>query len=405
MKILFVCHRLPYPPNRGGKIRPFHMIRHLSRRHSVVVASLAESRAELDAGHGLRTLGVELLAELLPAATRWRQAVGALPTPAPSSVAYFSSSRLRERVEDVARRTTFDVVMVHCAFVAHLVDGIAAGLRVLDYGDLDSAKWSAYASHRRLPLSLGYALEARKLRTYERRLAGRFDRCTVTTHGELDAFAALQVATPCAVIPNGVDAGHFSPGPPAEDGPPSVVFLGRFDYFPNIDGARYFAEQVFPRLRQRVPTCELRIVGANPAGVVRQLARLPGVRVFADVPDVRPFLRDATVSVAPLRIARGTQNKILESMAMGVPVVATPEAAKGIQATAGEHLLVAEDPDDFAASVARFLEDPALRSKFALAARERVGSAHDWAGAMSLLDDVLACAPTGRARPGSGASR
>jgi polysaccharide biosynthesis protein PslH len=392
VRILFLCHRLPYPPNRGGKIRPFNMIRHLSRNHSVVVASLAESQAELDAGEPLRSHCAEVLVELLPPATRWRQAVAALPTSTPSSVAYFSSSRLRTRIAEAARRAPFDAVIVHCAFVAHHVDGIPAGLRVMDYGDLDSAKWAAYATHRSLPLSLGYALESRKLRAHERRLAARFDQCTVTTQGERDEFLALQVDRPCTVIPNGVDAGHFSRGTEASAaaGATSLVFLGRFDYFPNIDGARYFAEEIFSEVRRRVPGCTLQIVGANPARVVQQLGERPGVQVCANVPDVRPYLQGAAVSVAPLRIARGTQNKILESMAMGVPVVSTRQAARGIQAVPGEHLLVAEGPRDFAESVTRLLQEPGLRATLTLAAREQIARTHHWPASMSILDDVLA---------------
>jgi len=389
MRILFVCHRLPYPPNRGGKIRPFNMIRHLSRQHSVVVATLAESPAELDAGQPLRSHCAEVLVELLPPTTRWRQAVAALPTATPSSVAYFSSARLRARIAEAARHAPFDAIIVHCAFVAHHVDGIPAGLRVMDYGDLDSAKWAAYASHRALPLSLGYALESRKLRAHERRLATRFDQCTVTTQGERDEFLALQVDRPCTVIPNGVDAGHFSPAPEAATGTTSLVFLGRFDYFPNIDGARYFAEEIFPEVRRRVPGCTLQIVGANPAKVVRELASRPGVQVCANVPDVRPFLQGAAVSVAPLRIARGTQNKILESMAMGVPVVATRQAARGIQAVAGEHLLVADGPKDFAESVTRLLQAPGLRATLTRAAREQIARTHHWPASMAILDEVL----------------
>jgi glycosyltransferase involved in cell wall biosynthesis len=218
----------------------------------------------------------------------------------------------------------------------------------------------------------------------------------VTTGGELDEFASLRTGKPCTVIPNGVDGGYFSPAPATGSGTPSIVFLGRFDYFPNIDGALYFAEQIFPRIRRHLPACELRIVGASPVAAVRRLALRPGVRVFADVPDVRSFLSDATVSVAPLRIARGTQNKILESMAMGVPVVATPPAARGIQAVAGEHLLVADSADRFAVSVTRLLEDATLRASLAAAAREQIGRTHEWSAAMSILDDVLAQGPGDR---------
>src|SRR5262245_52529151 len=227
MKLLFICHRLPYPPNRGGKIRPFNMIRHLAQHHQVWVASLAGSAEELRDGQALREHGVELLAELLPPAVRWRQTVAALPTTHPSSAAYFWSPALRRKVQEVSREVGFDAVMVHCAFVGAYADGIPSRLRVMDFGDLDSAKWAAYARHRKGPLALGYALEARKLRRHEQRLAAAFDRITVTTSGELDEFRRLGIDRPATVIPNGVDTRYFQDVVDQDGESATVVFLGR----------------------------------------------------------------------------------------------------------------------------------------------------------------------------------
>jgi sugar transferase (PEP-CTERM/EpsH1 system associated) len=389
MRILFICHRLPHPPNRGGKIRPYHMIRHLSGRHRVTVASLAASDEELREGEGLLRLGVEVIAELLPPATRWRHAVAALPTTTPSSAAYFWSPALRRRILDAAG-TGFDVVMVHCAFVGPYAARVPARLRIMDFGDLDSAKWGSYARQRRLPLSLGYALEARKLRRLEARLASTFDRITVTTPGEGTTFATLGVNRPCRVIPNGVDTSYFQPrldpGPAAR----TLVFLGRMDYFPNVDGIGWFVREVLPLVRRRAPDVELRIVGSSPVSAVRRLARDRGVTVTGSVPDVRPYMHDAALSIAPLRIARGTQNKILESMAMGLPVVATSAAAGGIQAQRGRHLLAADDPSAFADSVVALLQDQARRRDLVTAARRDVLAAHAWPASMQLLDDLIA---------------
>jgi sugar transferase (PEP-CTERM/EpsH1 system associated) len=389
MKLLFICHRLPYPPNRGGKIRPFNMIRHLAQRHQVWVASLAGSAEELRDGQALREHGVELLAELVPPAVRWRQSVAALPTAQPSSAAYFWSPALRRRIEAASSQVGFDAVMVHCAFVGAYADGIPSRLRIMDFGDLDSAKWAAYAHHRPLPLSLGYALESRKLRRHEQRLAAAFNRVTVTTSGELDEFRRLGVDRPATVIPNGVDTRYFRDVVDQDGESATVVFLGRMDYFPNIDGVQFFVREVLPLVRQKVPHAEFRIVGSSPGPAIRRLARLPGITVTGTVPDVRPHLRDTAVSVAPLRIARGTQNKILESMAAGVPVVATTAAAKGIQAAGGRHLLVADDPNTFAEAVVALLQDRARRRDLVEAARREVLSAHDWPASMRILDSVL----------------
>jgi polysaccharide biosynthesis protein PslH len=390
VRILFICHRFPFPPNRGGKIRPFQMIRHLSQSHEVTVASLAFTQEELDAGAGLREHCSEIIAEILPNSTRWPQAMMALPGSTPSSVAYFRSNRLRARIESAWQKKKFDAVMVHCAFVAQYTLGLSGGLRILDYGDMDSAKWMDYAEHRRFPLSLGYAIESRKLRRYERAMAERFDRITITTQGEKEEFKTLGVPRPCTVIPNGVDGNFFQPAAMGGGTKPNIVFLGRMDYFPNIDGVLWFVREVYPSIRRAMPSAELQIVGADPAREILRLRNIAGITVTGFVKDVRPYLTEAAVAIAPLRIARGTQNKILECMAAGIPVVSTPQAAKGIQAVPGEHIIVADGPQESSRSILELLNDRNRRIKLATAARAQVEHAHSWPESMKILDSVLA---------------
>jgi sugar transferase (PEP-CTERM/EpsH1 system associated) len=387
MKILFVCHRLPFPPNRGGKIRPFNMIRHLSQKHSVVVASLAESQRELREGLALRQYCDELIAEVLPTPIRWVQAWKALLAGEPSSAAYFWSSKLKRRVLGLKRG--FDVIFVHCAFVAPYVSHFDDGFRVLDFGDIDSAKWFAYSRSKPFPISLGYRLEAQRLRNFERRAASHFHHCTVTAQSEMDEFRELNVGVPCTLVLNGIDTASFQPAPKNIHDHPVIVFVGRMDYFPNIEGIVYFAKQILPIIRQSIPKAELRIVGSSPTREVRKLASRPGISVTGHVPDVRPYLREAIVSIAPLRIARGTQNKILEAMAAGVPVVATPEAAKGIQAVPGEHLLVADTVQAFANHVINVLQNAELRSRLSERGRQQIENSHVWPLSMEILDNVL----------------
>ena len=358
MKIFFACHRFPFPPNRGGKIRPFNMIQHLSQKHELFVASLAHTQQELDEGAGLKQYCAEIYAEVVPEKLRWLQAVLALPSATPSSVAYFSSSRLRHRIREATQMISFDAVIVHCAFAAQYALEVPAKFRLMDFGDLDSGKWLDYSKWHSFPLSWAYYLEGHKLRRYEKQIATSFDYCTLTTQGELEEFKKLEIDRPHNVIPNGVDGSYFYPNGGPAQGKPVVVFLGRMDYYPNIDGVLHFAENVFPSIRAAIPDVEFRIIGSNPTPAVQRLREVPGVVVTGHVPDVRPFLKDALVSVAPLRMARGTQNKILESMALGIPVVATPQAAKGIQATPGKHILVAADPERFAGQVVEVLLNP-----------------------------------------------
>jgi len=367
------------------------MISHLSNNHSVTVVSLAESQQELVEAQQLRNYCSELLAELVPPAVRWSRASAALVSGRSASVAYFWSPQLSRRVRELNHRKAFDAVLVHCAFVSPYVRDVRSPIRVLDFGDLDSAKWKAYGGRRGFPLSLAYALEARRLRAFEEHAARQFQHCTVSTERELDEFRTLNLPIPCTVIPNGVnmstEAAHRSRA--RTNDPPIIVFVGRMDYFPNIDAAVYFVTDILPRIRERIPSIQLKIIGSNPVQRVRLLARKPGVIVTGHVPDVRPHLENATVSIAPLRIARGVQNKILEAMALGIPVVASHEASKGIQANAGVHFLVAKGPEEFAQHVCRVINDVGLRHRLASAARRQIDSFYQWPRSMAMLDELL----------------
>lgn len=409
MRILIVCHRLPFPPDHGGKIRAFEMIKHLGARHSVTVATLAHTQKEAQLGSRLLDYCDQLLVEVMSSTARWAKATLALVGPKPSSVRYFWSARLKRAI---AGAGSFERVLVHCAFMAEYVRDTPCPFKVLDYSDIDSGKWSEYQNYKRQPLGLAYGLEAKKLREHERRVAAYFNACTVISKSEQEEFCKLGTSRPCTVVPNGVDLDRFNPSGRVESSAPVILFLGRMDYFPNVDGVVEFATNVFPRVRAALPQARLRIVGSDPARSVRRLTRVPGIEVTGYVPDVRPYMADASIGIAPLRIARGTQNKVLEMMAAGIPVVASSRAAKGIQAIAGEHLLVANNAEEFTNHVITLLGDRDLRRKLSAAGRTQAEKAHSWPAAMELLEKVLhlrepALSPslatvTGNALPGLG---
>lgn len=389
MKVLFVCHRVPFPPRRGGKIRPFNIIRHLhGQGHEVTVASLARSRAELAEAEGLAEHSTATLVEVIPDRVAFPQMVMRLPTSAPSSFGYFWSRRLARRIAQAVAATRFDLVFVHCSSVAPYVADLRGPVKIIDFGDMDSQKWREYADHRAFPLSAGYWLEAVKLERTERLLAGCFDLATCTTRAEMESLRALGVDTPTAWFPNGVDAQFFAPAAGTYE-PDLVSFVGRMDYFPNQQGVTKFCAEVLPELQRRRPGTRFEIVGADPSPEIRALGRLPGVTVTGSVPDVRPYVTRAALTVAPLEIARGTQNKILEAMAMGVPVVCSTQAAGGVDAVPGEHLLVADHASEWVEQVCALLENPDRRRHLALAGRNRVLSHHSWPASMARLDSLI----------------
>ena len=388
MKILYVCHRFPYPPKRGGKIRPFNMIQHLARTHEVTVASLVRSREEAEQGTGIAPYCTRYLMGRVDDRFQFPRMVARLPTPTPSSMGYFYSPQLAADIHLLLRSESFDLIFVHCSSVAQYVAHARGMPKILDFGDMDSQKWLEYARYKPFPLSLGYRLEGVKMERAERGLAKRFDFCTATTRAEWETLESYQTGAPTDWFPNGVDNEYFAPGDEPYD-PDTICFVGRMDYYPNQECMFEFCANTLPAIREKHPQVKLLIVGADPSPKVNQLGSIPGVTVTGSVPDVRPYVRRSALMVAPLNIARGTQNKILEAMALGVPVVTSATAAGGVDAVAGEHFLVARDGTEQAAAVLSIMGAPDLRARLAAAGRERMLSHHAWPRSMQRLDAII----------------
>ncbi|MCO6419786.1 TIGR03087 family PEP-CTERM/XrtA system glycosyltransferase [Siccirubricoccus sp. KC 17139] len=398
-RLLFLSHRIPYPPEKGEKIRAWHILDHLARSWAVEAGFLVDDRADLQHLPVLARRCAHV--EWRPALSRFGTAARALSRLRPGlplTLGWFHHPGLFAWAQAGLAAGRYDAVLVFSSAMAPYAMGPAArrpGLRrVLDMVDIDSEKWAAYAQGAAPPMRQVWAREARTLLGFERRAAREFDRTLLVSAAEAARFAALapEVAPRLAALDNGVDLARFDS---ARDWPnpfprpaPALVFTGSMGYRPNVDAVTWFAEAILPRLRGRPgPMPEFWIVGANPAPAVQALAKLPGVTVTGTVPDVRPYLAHAACAVAPLRIARGIQNKVLEAMAMARPVVATPEAHEGLRATAGRDLLVAVGEDAFAAAIAAVLAGahPGLGA----AGRAAVMAGHDWAGCLAPLDALM----------------
>ena len=388
MKILFLCHRYPFPPNRGGKIRPFHILKHLSRTHDVTVAAVIRSEDGIHGDTDLRAYCTKTLTTPTSELASYGRAIARVSTRQPSSMGYFYSPQLAAAVRTELLSERYEMICVHCSSVAPYVASAGPIPKLLDFGDMDSQKWLAYARHRRFPLALVYGLEGCKMQRAESALARQFDLCSCTTRDELDTLRSYAAPRRSGWFPNGVDTEYFVPTAEPYDAD-TLCFLGRMDYYPNRECMMKFCAETFPRLRQRRPRIKLLIVGAAPSHAVRRLAREPGVVVTGSVADVRPHVRRAALSVAPLRIARGTQNKILESMAMGIPVVCSPIAARGVDAIPGEHLLTAADASESVEAILHLLENPTERRRLAAAGRARMLSHHTWDHSMRQLDRLV----------------
>jgi sugar transferase (PEP-CTERM/EpsH1 system associated) len=388
VRVLYVCHRFPYPPSRGGKIRPFNMVRHLSENHEVTLCSLARSPSEAAEARGIAPYCARHFVEQVDSAIQSLRMLARVPTLTPSSLGYFYSPALSRRIDDLLRHERFDLIFVHCSSVAQYVVGHSKTPKILDFGDMDSQKWLEYARYKPFPICLGYRLEGTKMVAEEKRMAGSFDLCTATTRAEWQTLESYDTGTPTDWFPNGVDAEYFAPDGAPYD-PDMISFVGRMDYYPNQQCMLKFCTTTFPRLRLRRPTLRLFIVGADPSPAVRRLGKMPGITITGSVPDVRPYLRRSALMVAPLEIARGTQNKLLEAMACGIPVVTSAIAAGGIDALPGEHMLIAGTPDEYETAILSLLNRPDERARLSRSGRGRMLTHHDWKQSMRKLDMII----------------
>ncbi len=375
------------------------MVRHLTNQgHEVTLASLSRSAAETNDAQGIQDYCHQFFIANVRESIQSLRMVSRLPTRSPSSMGYFFSRQLQRKIDELLKTTKFDLIFVHCSSVAQYVKHVSHIPKILDYGDMDSQKWLEYGKFRKWPFSWGFQLEGRKLMAAEKQLAIQFDLCTCTTRLERETLDSFHTGATTDWFPNGVDSEYFSPGSesPEQD---SISFIGRMDYFPNQECVSRFCKDVFPKIRQRKPNAKFVIVGADPSPAIRQLGQLPGVVVTGSVPDVRPFVRKSSLMVAPLNIARGTQNKILEAMSMGTPVVCSHLAASGVDALPEEHLLAATQDDEFVRQVLRILDSEAERARLSTAGRARMLSHHSWDTSMARLDAMIAkCVVTYRDR-------
>jgi sugar transferase (PEP-CTERM/EpsH1 system associated) len=390
-KILFLAHRTPFPPDKGDKIRALHMLKHLASRHEVWLGAGVDDQADLAHLPAARALCRDVCFAPLGPLRRYANMAAGLMDGRPLSVARFAHPRLARWVRQVLREVEPDLIVVFSSAPAQFVLGATPGTPlIVDFVDADAAKWLDYAQIATRPARWLYAMEARRLARFDAAALGAATAGVLISETERRLFASFQPqgASKLQVMPNGVDTDYFHPSPTPPIGAGEIVLCGRMDYLPNIDAAVWFAREVFPLVRAQAPDAAFRVVGAAPTPAVRALGQIPGIGVTGAVPDVRPYLAQAGVVVAPLRIARGIQNKVLEGMACARAVVATPQALDGIEAMPGRDLLVAQEPAEFAAAVVSVLRGEAPAGLGA-AARDFVMRRHQWSVQLEQLDRLI----------------
>jgi sugar transferase (PEP-CTERM/EpsH1 system associated) len=321
---------------------------------------------------------------------RWLRAAASLATGRSATEGLFRSVKLRRTLEQWTQKVQFDAVVVFCSSMVQYLDlpGLKSVPTVVDLVDVDSQKFVDYTTSGRGLKKWLYQLEARRLRKLECTLPGRVQAITLVSEAEAQIYRSFCPNDRTHAITNGVDLEYFQPTEKAGR-PDRCVFVGALDYRPNIEGIVWFCQEVWPKVRAVRPQATLAIVGRNPNPSVRNLTSIPGVEVIGSVPDVRPHLAEATLAVVPLQIARGVQNKVLEAMAMGIPVVASSGAAEGLGVIDGEELLIASSPKNWSASICQLLADAPLRSHLTQSGRQFVEEHHHWEQSLSGIAGLL----------------
>ncbi len=427
-RLLYIAHRVPYPPDKGERVRAFHQIQALAEHFRVTLAALAHTPADAGAARELQRRCERVVTARAGGRTGLLRGAAALLRGKSVTEGYFRSRRLARALREEAAREPFDLAVAYSSSALPYALAVPAAARVADLVDADSAKWAAYARSARWPTSWLYRREARGVARLEQQALHACDAVVLVSEAEAQVLArqrsvsALRGGSPypprkkerslgraagaetrrardslvapgsgserVIAVGNGVDTDYFRPQGRPADGPPTLVFTGTMDYRPNVEGMCWFAEAIWPALRRERPDLRFTIVGRNPAPAVRRLAERPGIEVTGSVPDVRPYLARAALVVAPLLMARGIQNKVLEAMAMGRAVVASPAALEGLEVQTPTEAVEAQPPEQWQREILDLLENDARRQAVEQAARACIESRFTWNRQMRPLVDL-----------------
>ncbi|MBL8397642.1 MAG: TIGR03087 family PEP-CTERM/XrtA system glycosyltransferase [Candidatus Accumulibacter sp.] len=393
--LLYLVHRLPYPPNKGDKVRSYHLLKHLAKKHRVYLGSFIDDPDDERYLAELPQYCVDMhIARLKPIVAKISSIRGLLSNQ-PLTLPYYKNQELQNWVNHIVENEKIETAIIFSSAMAAYIQNMPKLRALIDYVDVDSAKWTQYADKHHWPLSWLYRREGSKLLDFERKMALHSEKSFFVTDNEVDLFRRLapECTGKISAMSNGVDADFFSPdhdlvSPYGRDEIP-IVFTGAMDYWPNVDAVTWFDSEMLPKLMTKWPKIRFYIVGRNPSAAVQALAKTDRTVVTGTVPDVRPYLRHAKVVVAPLRLARGIQNKILEAMAIGRPVVASQECATAVDAIADRDFLVASTAEEYIDSVDKLLCSPDYAVEVGRAARRQVVAKYSWDAHLSNIDTYL----------------
>ncbi len=394
-KILYLVHRLPYPPNKGDKIASFNLLKYLAKDHEIYLGCFVDQSEDWQYVENLKDFCQDqCVVGLNPKLAKIKSLQG-LVTGQPLSLTYYQNAQLQHWVDEILKKENISAIVVFSGVMAQFVTPHLQSVQrsVLDLVDVDSDKWRLYADDHWWPMSWLYRRESKKLLAFETQMAQVFDATVFVSEDEANYFKSLapEVADKVFYRVQGVDSQYFNPDlaleSPYQPTEIPIVFAGAMDYWPNIDAVVWFANEVFPQIKKAVADITFYIVGMNPSDEVLKLAQKEGIVVTGSVPDVRPFIAHAKLSVAPLKIARGIQNKVLEAMAMAKPIVATPQAMRGIHIDTDYQPVVTESASEFAQGVLDIIQNGNHQN--APAARDCILNGYNWDTNLKRIGDLL----------------
>ncbi|MGD9950717.1 MAG: TIGR03087 family PEP-CTERM/XrtA system glycosyltransferase [Desulfobulbus sp.] len=396
-RLLFIAHRIPFPPNKGDKIRSYNILQFLSAHYTIDIAFLVDDISDLQYLDELKQFASSIFYEVIPTSKKITAAISAFFQKTPISIPYFYSKELQNSIDSHLNNNIPSCVFCFSSptaeyfFRSRHADQLKQSSRIImDLIDLDSLKWSQYAQHSNPFMGQIYNREARLLARYEEKIAQEFDALLLVTESERRLCPPV-VRKKVTVVSNGVDLVKFVPQKrkAKPNNEPVIVFTGAMDYWPNIDAVVWFSRDIFPLVLATEPSVRFFIVGSNPKPEVLALSKEGNIIITGFVEDISEYIATADVCVAPLRVARGIQNKVLEAMAMGKAVVATPEAIEGISEKGAQQVMVAHTAEQFAKAIVYLLHEENARLALGTAARETMELHYSWAKNLAKLSPLM----------------
>lgn len=387
LKILLLTPRFPFPPIGGDKLRVFYILKHLHNRHDISLVCFSDQPVTPDIIHKYSHLFSSIDVIVLPKVQSYISCMWSLFSKRPLQVSYYQTKRMTNLIENKCRNTNFDLIFVHLIRMAEYVKKFPT-FKILDMTDAQSLNYRRSLKRRKGLWSLINKTEKARVQHYEQVIWRYFDETLVVSSVDLEYFKTFDQEMKVSLLRNGVDIAKYKYSPPTHSHQ-KICFIGNMRTFPNTDAVMWFSNAILPIIRNKYPNVQFQIIGTEPSRRVKKLNRLPGVTVTGQVSDITKYVHDSLVSVAPMRVGAGIQNKILESMALGTPVVTSPMGLEGLECKPGKDVLVADSPSEFADAVTTLFHNPGLRQMISRNARIFVEREYVWDKVLKKLDIII----------------